>query len=171
VPWPASAPSVSSSEAEAAAAAMSGRASAGRDASSCRCTPGSLSDSSGDPSPALLTGFPTSPLMPLLGPLLSPSPLPAPLSVLLARHWSTQGDLEGTQVAATMCRAAAAAWLQGARRQSWRRRAGCRATPQLLARRSLMAHLQAAALTKLRGVSMHHEQSEGNQCVKLANVR
>ena len=97
VPWLASAPSVLSCEAEAAAAVMSGVASAGRDASSCRCTPGSLSDSSGDSSPVLLM---------LLGPLFSPSPLLAPLSVLLARHWSAQGVLEGTQVATvTKCRA------------------------------------------------------------------
>ena len=106
VPWLASAPSVLSCEAEAAAAVMSGVASAGRDASSCRCTPGSLSDSSGDSSPALLAGFSSPVLLMLLGPLFSPSPLLAPLSVLLARHWSAQGVLEGTQVATvTKCRA------------------------------------------------------------------
>jgi len=34
-----------------------------------------------------------------------------------------------------------------------------------------MAHLQAAALQKLRGLSIHHEQSEANQFVKLAVVQ
>ena len=78
--------SVSSFEAEAAAAAMLGRASAGRDASSCRCTPGSLSDSSGASPLAMLVVSPSSALTLSSGPLLSSLLLVFSLSELLARH-------------------------------------------------------------------------------------
>lgn len=86
VSGPAAAPSVSSFEAEAAAAAMPGRASAGRDASSCRCTPGSLSDSSGASSAADSVLVPSPLPRDLLALSLLLLPLFIPLLVLLARH-------------------------------------------------------------------------------------